>query len=114
VVKETIKQWVREQTTYHMADMSYVRPEMRFCDKDHAFYFNSCAGLIKFTSRDMYEFTMFRNVYCNEFKMLIDSDSSRKAFFALYKRIKNRKWSKHARVKYTANLRTRLRLGIAS
>ena len=116
-MKETIKQWIKEQKTYHLADMSYVRPEIRYCDKDRAVYLNSCAGLIKFTSRDRYEFQVFRNTYANQFNQLADRKYppvSRKEFFALYKKMMKRKWSKEARIKWTANLRTRVRMKFAS
>ena len=109
--KETISDWVKQKIQYHTASMDSVEPFSRFSSKENAIYLNSCAGLIRFTSRDQYEIDLFRNVFVNEFHRI---ESNKKAYFSLYSRIINRTWSDKARVKYKANLRTMLRYKIAS
>lgn len=107
--KSTIKNWVKESVRTSLTDMSRVQPEIRFSQKENAIYLNSCAGLIKFKSYDPKEFEFFRNNFVNRFNMVEDGDH----FFKLYKEIFKTKWTKRARVKYIANLRTRMRMKIA-
>ena len=111
---QTLKDWMRDQTRYHMTDMSRVKPEFRFSERENALYLNSCAGVIRFTSRDLDEMAKFRNIFVNRFSQLIDGAAKKTDFFSLYKDIISSKWSRKARLKYKANLRTRMRMKIAS
>ena len=92
--------------------MKGVVPEHRFSHRENALYLNSCAGMIKFTSRDYVEMDRFRNNYLNRFVRL-DPKSTRD-FFHLYKEVFDARWSRKSRIKYVANFRTRLRMKIAS
>lgn len=107
----TIKKWAKDQIKYHTIDMSGVKPEIR-CSST-SFYLNSCAGLVEFRSRDRLDMDKFRNGFMNRFQLLINNNSKNREYFSLYREILRSKWSKHARVKYKANLRTRMRLKIA-
>lgn len=107
-LQKTIKKWIKDQITYHKTDMSSVIPEHRFSMAENAIYLNSCAGLIKFTSRDVVEMETFRNIFVNRFEGIKEN----KNFFRLYSEIMKEKWSSKSRLRYRANARTMVRMKI--
>ena len=109
-MSETINKWIKSQIAYHKTDMSSVSPEIRFSEKENAIYLNSCAGLIRFTSRSQHEMEKFRNIFANKFSQA----KNNKDFFKIYSCALKEKWSSKTRIKYKANLRTRLRMKVES
>lgn len=103
-----IKKWMTEQVHNQTVDMSNVQPRLDY--RDWSIFFNSCAGLIQFKAKGVQDLADFRNNWANKFHVLMEAhykgvDVSEN-FFALYGEI----LSSNVKVKYTANLRTRLRL----
>ncbi len=101
-LRKSIKGYVRHQ----WVDMGQVKPEAR--SLPHLISLNSEAGTIDFRIRNQKDLCRFRDHYLNRFHELIakhkDGEKITRELFVLYDEIR-----RHFRVKYRANVRTRLR-----
>jgi len=93
-----------------MTDMSDVTPEHRI--GKGGIFLNSVAGTIRFIPRREADLNQFRDTFLNRFHVLsqmwergVSKDAE---FFQLYEDIRKFKWKK-SRIKYKANLHTRIR-----
>lgn len=96
--------WLKQMVRYHMTDMSGVRPECR--SNGRAIYLNSWAGLIEYKPKDWRDLVRFRDDVVNRFEALLsvpEGSERRRLMFELYDYARSQ-----YRVKYRANLRTRL------
>ncbi len=102
--------WVKKLASKQCVDLSGVKPEIRF--RDNHIWLNSAAGNIEFFSKDWRELCKFRNDAANRFCELISCskddifsrDEINRRMFILYRNIRSK-----YKVKYRANLRTRLK-----
>jgi hypothetical protein len=100
--KKSLAGWARYQWT----DMSGVKPEFR--QRENLISLNSEAGTIDFRPRKVSDLCSFRDRYLNRFETLakraVNGDVVTRDLFDLYDDIR-----KAFRVRYRANLRTRVR-----
>ena len=105
---KVIASWIEEKVHEQMVSMDSVEPRMDF--RDNTIYFNSCAGLLSFHTKNHVELSRYRDNWANKFGALLDAHKNgvdvRDNFFKLYAQI----LSSNVKVKYKANVRTRLRL----
>lgn len=103
---ELLKRKVKGYLHYQWVDMSGVRPEFR--QRENLISLNSEAGTIDFKPKKPADLYMFRDRYLNRFDVLSRKASEgaevARELFDLYEEIR-----KNFRVKYRANLRTRVR-----
>ena len=107
LTESKVKRWIKGAVGYQLTDMRSVRLHFNWSEKDRAFYIDSPAGLIKFKPKSLLLQTRFRDMYINKFAKLVNKDRRgedvKKELFRLYREIR-KTW----KVKYKANLRTRL------
>lgn len=100
-MRKSIARFLKSQIDYQLADMKSVEISYKWSPKDKSFFIDSEAGLIKFRPRSVREMADFRDKCINK---LLALKGNRKGLFKLYKDIR-----KKYRVRYKANLRTRIR-----
>lgn len=91
---EKVKGFIRSQ----FVDNSNVVPYQTWNDRDSCFYLNSPAGLIIYRPKSVKDTSRFRDRWINKF-------IHARNFFTLYREI-----IRNEKVKYRANLHTRLKL----
>jgi len=100
-IKDRLKIYLKSQTT----NMGGVKPEQRY--RDNRFYFTSPAGDLTVIVKQIkhnHNVSRFRDAFINRFEQITKESE----YFELYKEIfetKGNRW----RVKYKANLHTRLK-----
>ena len=103
-----VKTWIKDKIYEQHVDHDNVQPRSDY--KDNIFYLSSCAGLIKFKPKNMTEIITFRDKWVNQFEAVMlfhqKGVDSRENFYRLYSQILNSNY----KVKYKANVKTRLRL----
>jgi len=101
-LKKSLRGWAH----YQWVDMSGVKPEFR--QRENLISLNSEAGTIDFRPRKSSDLYVFRDRYLNRFEVLArkatEGGKVARELFDLYEEIR-----KTFRVKYKANLRTRVR-----
>ena len=99
-ISEMIREVIYTQTVNH----SNVAPHQRF-GKDGKFHLVSCAGHLIFTPKKEFEIAVFRDKYISRFEKIktLSPAEQRLLFFRLFNEIRATE-----RVKWKANLRTRL------
>lgn len=101
-----LKKSLKGYLHYQWVDMSGVKPEFR--QRENLISLNSEAGTIDFKPRKMSDLYRFRDRYLNRFETLANritaGESMSRELFDLYDEIR-----KNFRVKYRANIRTRVR-----
>lgn len=103
-----IKKWAQEKVYEQTVDMGNVQPRLDY--RDWSIFFNSCAGVIQFKAKGVQELADFRNKWANKFHTLVEAHNRgvdvSNNFFILYGDI----LASNVKIKYRANIRTRLRL----
>ena len=98
--KDTIKSWIKDQYHYQKSDFSNVGLEIKTVG--NIVYINSAAGVISFKFEEPKDIQRLREYYLNR----LQSDESP---FTVYRDILDFKWGKRTRIKYKANMKTKLR-----
>jgi hypothetical protein len=103
-----IKSWVKEKIHEQMVDTCSVRPRLD-CKGDRIFL-DSCAGHIEFRAKTLKDLTQFRDKWGNKFSVIAEAHNKgvdmSENFYKLYAEIMR----SNVKVKYSGNLRTRVRL----
>ena len=94
--------WIKRKALEQWVPRDQVVPVAKWSDKDRAFYLDSVAGLIKYKPKDQKDIARFRDKWVNRFEQA--KERGERSLFQLYKELRSEE-----RVKYSANLRTRLR-----
>jgi hypothetical protein len=100
--------WLHKKIQEQMADNSQVVPECKWSERDRAFYINSVAGLIKYKPKDVKDLNRFRDRWVNLFEQYRSTALNNKDLESMMFGFTNM-IRKEERVKYTANIRTRLK-----
>jgi hypothetical protein len=101
----TVRKHMKSYINGQLASISSVKPDFRYSAVYRKFYMNSEAGLLIYKVRDQNDLTQFRNKWVNKFRD-VSTSGDRKDLFRFYKRIRK----DVPRIRYKANIRTRLRL----
>lgn len=102
--------WIKRTIAAQMVDQSNVEPWCRFDVKKNRFYLNSCAGIIEFRAKKSADIPRFRDAWINRFEAIKSSEKiDNSDFYNLYNEI----LANEKNVKYTANIRTRLKCSLS-
>ena len=93
-------QWLENYIKYQTTEIVSVKPVANWSDRDGKFYINSIAGLLVYKPKTLRDLTRFRNEWINRFNQCV----SEKELFEFYADIRSKE-----KIKYVANLRTRLK-----
>lgn len=107
-----IIKWVEKKAKEQMTSNAGVVPSYKWNGLTRSFYLDSPAGLIQFKPKTEKDLIKFRDEFVNQFADLAEKhkiSSQTNEFYSLYAEIR-----KKYKVKYTANLATRLKGKVCS
>jgi hypothetical protein len=102
----SLSNWIENYCRAQLAEHTNVEPVAKWSERERCFYIDSVAGLLKYKPKNLADLTRFRNEWINRFDQLRNTGSGtfEKKLFEFYEEIRSQE-----KIKYKANLRTRLK-----
>jgi hypothetical protein len=108
-----LSNWIENYCKYQTTEITNVIPVARWSEREEKFYIDSVAGLLVYKPKSLKDLTRFRNEWINRFEQVCRgwphdntpvSKNDERRLFEFYEEIRSKE-----KIKYTANLRTRLK-----